>query len=243
MIPTTGFAALDWFLALLDAWGYGLVLLFTIFENLFVAGSFTPGETVVIAAAAVAANGQLMLTLVWISSFVGTVLGSNISYLLGHRAGLLGVRAFAERVSETRVGRLLRIDDDAIDEVYEHFHKDGAKTVFISRFAVGAKNFVPTVAGATRMPVFWFEVYTVLGAITYTSIMCAIGWFLGANFERALQVASGIGYVGLALFLGFGFALWYGRRKYKARKAAEHESAHEVNAEATGEASPDAEAE
>lgn len=219
MIPTTGFAALDWFLALLDAWGYPIVFFFTIFENLFVVGSFTPGETVVIAASAVAANGQLMLTFVWISSFIGTVTGSNISYLLGHRIGLLGVRAFAERVAETRIGRLLRIDDEAIDDVYDHFHEDGAKTVFISRFAVGAKNFVPTVAGATRMPVLWFELYTVLGAVTYTSIMCAIGWFLGANFERALQVASGIGYFGLTLFLGFGIAVWYGRRKYKAKRA------------------------
>jgi membrane-associated protein len=231
MIPTTGIAVLDWFLALLDAWGYLVVFVFTVFENLFVAGSFTPGETVVIAASAVAANGQLTLTFVWISSFVGTVVGSNISYLLGRRVGMGGVSAFAERFAETRVGRILRIDQDAVDEIYAHFHKEGAKTVFISRFAVGAKNFVPTVAGATKMPVVWFEIYTVVGAITYTSIMCAIGWFLGANFERALQVASGIGYFGLVLFLSFVFAVWYGGRKYKARKA-EREALEEAAAEA-----------
>jgi membrane protein DedA with SNARE-associated domain len=220
MIPSTGIPLLDWFLALLDAWGYLLVFGFTVFENLFVIGSLTPGETVVIAAAAVAANGQLQLVGVWIVSVVGTVVGSNLSYLLGRRSGLDGVRAFAGWAADTRIGRILRLDDESVDDVYEHFHQKGARTVFISRFAIGAKNFVPAVAGATHMPVFWFELYTLLGAIVYTSLMCAIGWFLGANLETALQVASGIGYVGLAILASLIFLAWYGRRRYKQRKTS-----------------------
>ena len=61
MMPLTGIPILDWFLNLLDAWGYLIVFGFTVFENLFVIGSLTPGETVVIAASAVASNGQLVV--------------------------------------------------------------------------------------------------------------------------------------------------------------------------------------
>ena len=219
MIPSTGVPAIDWFLALLDEWGYLIVLGFTIFENLFVIGSVTPGETVVIAASTVASNEGLMLRFVWIASTVGTIAGSNISYWLGRRAGMSGVEELVTSLAQTRIGKIVRIDPSGLCEVEEHFHTQGARTVFISRFAIGAKNFVPAVAGATRMPVFWFELYTLLGAVVYTSLMCIIGWFLGHNMSAALRVASGIGYVGLAILVGFLGLIWYGRQRYKLRKA------------------------
>lgn len=224
-MPSTGFPLIDWFLALLDSWGYLLVFGFTIFENLFVIGSVTPGETVVIAASTVAANGQLVLAGVWVASVVGTVLGSNVSYWAGRWAGLDAVKAFAGRIAATRIGRIMRIDAAALDEVRDHFHTVGAKTVLISRFAIGAKNFVPAMAGATNMPVFWFELYTAIGAVLYTSMMCLIGWFLGENLDLALRVASGIGYVGLGLMLLFLLAIWYGRVHYRKRRKADETTA------------------
>lgn len=216
-MPTTGIELLDAFLALLDTWGYLVVFGFTVFENLFVVGSLTPGETVVIAGSAVAANKLLLLWGVWLASLVGTVTGSNVSYFLGRRAGLVRVRAFAERAAASRIGRIMRVDASAIDDLRAHFHTRGSKTIFISRFAVGAKNFVPAMAGATHMPLFWFELYTVLGAASYTTIMCAIGWFLGENLDRALKVASGVGYAGLAVLVGFVVFLWWGGRRIRAR--------------------------
>ena len=50
MGPVTGIWLVDWFLSLLDDWGYLVTVAATIIENLFVIGSFTPGETVVMAA-------------------------------------------------------------------------------------------------------------------------------------------------------------------------------------------------
>lgn len=219
MIPQTGIPLLDWFLAALDAWGYLIVFGFTVFENLFVVGSLTPGETVVIVAALVAERGMLFLAGVWMASLIGTIAGSNVSYWLGRRAGMSGVRGFVARVADSRVGRILRIQEDALDDVYEHFHTQGAKTVFISRFAVGAKNFVPAIAGATHMPLFWFELYTVIGAVVYTTIMCTIGWFLGENLDRALKVVSNITWVGLLVFLAFVFSAVYARRRFQSRRS------------------------
>lgn len=223
MIPQTGIAVVDWFLAALESWGYLIVFGFTIFENLFVVGSFTPGETVVIAGAFVASQDSLAISGVWFASVVGTVIGSNISYWMGRRAGLDSVKAFTERVAATRLGRIFRIDAEGLDEVHEHFHTEGAKTVLISRFAIGAKNFVPAVAGATEMPVFWYELYTLLGAILYTSIMCAIGWFLGENIDVALTVASGMGYAGLAIMAVFVGGVIVARNRIKARRAKRDE--------------------
>lgn len=220
MAPQTGFAPLDWFLALLDSWGYLIVFGFTIFENLFVIGTLTPGETVVIAAAFVSSGGGLSLPLVWVASVIGTVVGSNVSYILGRRAGIEAVRAFTERLAATRLGRILRIDPDSLDEIEAHFEVDGSKTVYFSRFAVGAKNFVPAMAGAVRMPLFWYEFHTVLGALTYTTLMCLIGWFLGENMDRAMQVATSMSWVGLILLIIFLSVLAAARRRLKARREA-----------------------
>lgn len=243
IIPQTGVAWLDWFLSLLDNWGYLIVFGATVFENLFVLGSFTPGETVVVAGSFVAARGLLFLPGVWMASMLGTLVGSNVSYFLGKRAGLDAVRAFVERAAATRIGRIVRINASGLDEVHDHFHTQGAKTVLISRFAVGAKNFVPAMAGATGMPVFWFELYTLIGAVIYTSAMCIVGWFLGENFDQAMAVVSRIGIAGLLLFAGFIASLVWARhrvgsrsaRKKEARKGQLQEDGAAVSPEDSGE--------
>lgn len=234
MIPATGMPFLDWFLALLDNWGYGVVFGFSLFENLFVVGSFTPGETVVVAASLLAARDLLFISGVWAAALIGTLVGSNISYFMGRRAGLSGVTDFAMRMSATRMGRLLRIHPEGVDEVYEHFHTDGAKTVLLARFAIGAKNFVPAVAGATHMPVLWFELYTLLGTLIYATGMCAIGWFLGGNIDFALVVIRRLGYAGLAVFVVFVVSAVWARRRIKARRAAKVAAEKDLRASGQG---------
>ncbi len=211
--PITGIVIVDWFLSLLDTWGYLLVFGFTIFENLFVIGSFTPGETVVMAAAFLSTpdKGSLTLSLVWIASVVGTVTGSNISYFLGRRGG---------RDALMRFGKRFRISAERINEAEAYFCKYGSKTVFMSRFAAGFKNFVPMIAGVSKMHLAYFEAWTLLGAITYTSLMCAIGWFVGENFDRALAISSRIGIVGMVLFAIVIAIALIGRRRFLDRQRA-----------------------
>lgn len=211
MAPITGVPIIDWFLALLDSWGYLLVTIFTVIENLFVIGSFTPGETMVIAAAFLTTPGQghLSLPIVWMCSVLGTVTGSNLSYLFGRRGG---------RDALLKYGRRFRVTEEKVAAAEAYFFLHGSKTVMLSRFAAGFKNFVPVLAGVSKMPLLYFEGWTLLGAITYTSLMCAVGYFLGENFDRALTVARGFTYFGLVLFLiVLGLAL-YGRYRFIQRR-------------------------
>ncbi|MDP2233308.1 MAG: DedA family protein [Actinomycetota bacterium] len=214
MQPLTGIPIVDWILGFMDVWGYAFVAFFTIFENLFIIGSFTPGETVVMAAAFLATpqNGHLWLPIVWISSVIGTVVGSNLSYWFGRRGG---------RETLLRYGRRFRIDEERVAAAEAYFYRHGSKTVFLSRFVAGFKNFVPVIAGMGRMPMAYFQGWTLLGAITYTSLMCAIGYFVGENFDRALTIARDLGYFGLAMFLLFIGLLAFGRRKFSAHRRDE----------------------
>ncbi len=207
--PVTGIGILDWFLALLGTWGYLIVFGFTISENIFILGSFTPGETVVMAAAFVASQGDLNLAGVWIVSVIGTMVGTNLSYLLGRKGG---------RTAITHWGERFHIPLMRIEAAEEYFHKHGSKTVFLARFAAGVKNFVPTIAGASHMGLLWFELFSLLGAFAYTTLMVAIGYFLGSNFDLALKIASQIGIFGTLLFVALIVFALVGRRRYiKAR--------------------------
>ena len=214
MEPITGIALVDWFLALLEVHGYLLVFGFTIFENLFVIGSFTPGETVVMAAAFMSTPqmGSLNITWVWIVSVVGTVTGSNISYWVGRIGG---------RDTFLRIGKRFRVKEKHIVAAEEYFYTHGSKTVLFSRFAAGFKNFVPMIAGVSKMHLGYFEGWTIAGAIIYTSLMCAVGYFVGENFDRALTIAAQIGWVGMILFLGLIVAIVWGRKKLARQRIEE----------------------
>lgn len=203
---TTGIAIVDWALGLLAApWGYLIVFGFTVSENIFILGSFTPGETVVVAAAFVASAGDLNLAAVWIASVVGGSIGSNIGYFVGRRGG---------RETLMRYGDRFHMSEKRLAAAEEYFFKHGSPTVFVARFAAGVKNLVPMIAGASRMHIGWFELYTVLGAMAQTSVMVAIGYFVGTNIDFALKIASQVGILGLVLFLTVVVLALVGRRRY-----------------------------
>ena len=203
--PVTGIAIVDWFLGLLGQWGYLIVFGFTVSENIFILGSFTPGETIVVAAAFLGSRGDLSLAGVWLASVLGTLVGSNISYVIGRRGG---------RDALTRWSDRFRIPLMRIEAAEEYFYNHGSKTVFLARFAAGVKNFVPMIAGASHMGLFWFELFSLLGAIAQTTLMVAIGYFVGENFDLALKIASQVGIVGFLLFVGVIVLLLVGRRRY-----------------------------
>ena len=207
-MPQTGFAPLDWFLAALDTWGHLIVIGFTISENLFVIGSFTPGETVVMAAGFVSEAGGLNPWLVGVSSLVGTLTGSNLSYWFGRRGG---------RDALLRWGGKF-FDEERITAAEEYFELHGNKTVLVSRFAAGFKNFVPVIAGASRMRLWIFELYTFIGALMYTTLMVVLGIIFADNFDRALSVARSIGWFGLFLLVAMLAFLFWGRSKYIAAR-------------------------
>ena len=236
MAPQTGFAPLDWFLAALDAWGYLIVALFTISENLFVLGSFTPGETVVMAAGFVSEMGGLNPWLVGIASLVGTMTGSNLSYWFGRRGGRAGLLRWGGKF----------FDDERITAAEEYFERHGNKTVLISRFAAGFKNFVPVIAGASRMRIWIFELYTFIGALMYTTLMIVLGIVFADNFDRALSVAKSIGWFGLFVLVAMLAFLFWGRSKYIAARVdkfvelAEEDEAAEEEAAALAASAPGA---
>ncbi len=172
---------LNWALGALDQHGYAIVFAATVLENLFIIGSFTPGDVITTAAAFTAStpNGNsLSVGGLFAAAVAGTWIGSNISYFVGARGGL----AFIERV-----GPRFGISVEAIEAGDEYFDRRGPATIIFARFVAVMKNLAPTIAGASRLKLWVFEVYSLIGAVLYAGILVALGWFLGENFRQGLK--------------------------------------------------------
>ncbi len=171
---------LDWALSALGTWGYLIVFLATMLENLFIVGSFTPGDVLTAAAAFTAATQQGTASTrsrssrsrPWARSSAPTSATSSAG------AGVATSSSASVRASASRSRRSRRARSTST--------ATGRQTIIIARFVAVMKNLAPALAGAAHMNVFWFEVYTLVGSMGYAGILVGIGWFLGANFEQGL---------------------------------------------------------
>ena len=191
------------------------------FENLFVIGSFTPGELMVMAAGFVTVKGGLDPALVAASSMAGTLVGTNLSYYFGRRGGRQALERWGGRF----------FDEDRIRASEEYFELHGSPTVLFARFAAVFKNFVPVIAGVSKMRIWIFELYTIIGALIYTTLMLMLGRIFAENFDRAIAIARNLTWLGTILLVAaLAFLLW-GRRKVHARRIETLAETAEVMAE------------
>lgn len=227
-IPATGIALVDAALRLLVEHAYLITLLATVLENLPVIGSLTPGETIVLAAGFVASlspNDAIVPVAVFIVAFIGSLAGSNVSYLIGRRGG---------RPALERYGHRVKLGERRIKDAEGYFERHGHRTILLGRFAPGIKNLAPLLAGVSHMDLLVFEFYTVVGAAVYAAAMVALGYFFGSNFSLLLKIVSRIGWGALALFVIVVGGGWlFERRRYiRRREAVDIAAAEAAEAEA-----------
>ena len=228
--------ALAWALSALAAFGYRIVFAATVLENLFIVGSFTPGDVITAGAAVAATTAQGAHLSPWgliAVATVGSVIGANVSYFIGFRGG----RELLERA-----GPRFGIDKTAIEATEEYFHRHGSVTILLARFIAVIKNIAPAVAGASRMNLFWFELYTTISAVGYSAILVGVGWFLGENFRVGLKYFGAVSWVGFAIVIAVVAVLWIGKRRHDRQLVADNAEEFEEESQAKQAAKDAAEA-
>jgi membrane protein DedA with SNARE-associated domain len=173
-----------WLVDLFARYGYAVVFVGVFLEN---AGLPVPGETALLAGAALSRSGALFLPWVIATAVVGAIFGDNIGFLIGRRGG----RALLDRF-----GSKLGVTPDRLVEFDRFFDKHGAKTVFIARFVTGLRVFGAVLAGASDLPWGRFLLYNATGAVAWATTFGAIGYFLAYSWET---LEEWIGRSGLVL--------------------------------------------
>ncbi|WP_125705415.1 VTT domain-containing protein [Lacticaseibacillus daqingensis] len=153
-------------------WTYLLLFLMVFIETGVVIFPFLPGDSLLFAACALAANEayHLNVWLLFALFLAAAVLGDTVNYEIGKHLGLA-----AERSS--LFGRLINHDKLASAEAF--FNKHGGKTIAIARFMPLVRTFAPFVAGGSNMHYPKFIHYNLLGGFLWVTMCCVAGFFFG----------------------------------------------------------------
>jgi len=142
-----------------------------------------------------------------------TFLGAVLAATAGSVVGALILYALGAVLSEERlmwllqkVGRFVGFTQKDIDRGFQWFEKHGAPVVFFGRLIPLVRSVVSIPAGAARMPLAKFVVWTALGSTLWNVVWIAIGQVLGEQWEKADAWAGTFQYVVVALFVVVGFA-------------------------------------
>ena len=192
----------DWIVDLFARYGYAVVFIGVFLEN---AGLPVPGETALLAGAALAHYGRLSLPWVVVTAIGAAILGDNLGFFIGRRAG----RPLVERYG-ARIGLTPR----RLDQFNRFFARHGPKTVFIARFITGLRVFCVVLAGASdlRWPTFLF--YNATGAVVWSTTIGVVGYALGQSWDRLEKIVGRTGVIGFAVFVALtAYAVLRARRQ------------------------------
>lgn len=184
---------LDFLTRYISAYGYYIVFLALLFENLFITGLVIPGETVLLAAAAFAGAGTLNITYIILTAIVAATIGNVAGYFIGEHGG----RPLIEKYG----GRFF--SEERIKAAEEYFDQQGTKTVFLGRFAAGIRVFIPLLAGASKMNFLKFLAYTVAAVVLWSVGIGLLGYFFGQNWPLIRSLVGRFGIFVLVLIIGF----------------------------------------
>jgi membrane-associated protein len=183
------------------AWTYLLLFAIVFCETGLVVTPFLPGDSLLFAAGAFAANGSLSIWALIGALIVAAVLGDTANYAVGH---FLGGRLL-------RSGRLIK--PAHLAQTHEFFEKYGGKTVIIARFVPIVRTFAPFVAGLGSMSYGRFMSYNVVGGAGWV-LVCTLAGYLFGNLPFVQKNFSLVVLMIIVLSLLPGaWEIWQARRR------------------------------
>lgn len=184
-------------LALLDALnpekiiekgGLLLVALIIFAESGLFIGFFLPGDSLLFVTGFLTSKPSGLphidqpLPVVCLVLFIAAVVGDQVGYQFGKRAG--------PSLFNRPDSRLFR--QSHVAKATEFFERHGPKTIVLARFVPIVRTFAPIVAGVTGMPYRTFTIFNIVGGALWAVGLTIAGYFLGQidviknNLEVAL---------------------------------------------------------
>lgn len=188
------------------AWIYGILFLIIFAETGLVVTPILPGDSLLFAVGAIAANPESGLNVFVAGAviLIAAVIGDTVNYSVGKFAGV---------TLSQKYPRLIK--PEYLAKTHEFFERYGGKTIILARFVPIVRTFAPFVAGSGAMDYRRFMVFNVVGAVAWVALLLPAGWFFGAlpwvkkNFEL---VVLGIVFVSVLPMLVEIFREWRKRK-------------------------------
>ena len=190
-------------------WTYAILFAIVFAETGLVVTPFLPGDSLLFAAGALAAQGGLSIPLMMVLLFVAAVLGDALNYHIGKA---IGPPAFSGRYRFLKKGHL--------EKTRRFFEKHGGKAIIYARFVPIVRTFAPFVAGVGTMNYGRFLAFNVIGAFIWVVGFVGAGALFGNipivknNFSKVILLIIIVSVLPIAWE---AYAAWREARREKAR--------------------------
>ncbi|MFJ1595219.1 DedA family protein [Kitasatospora albolonga] len=134
-----------------------------------VVGALLPGQTAVVLSGVLAWHGHVTVGAALLTALVGAVLGNLAGYAIGSRCK---ERLMARMTSRSRHRRVT-------ERALRLIERRGGGAVFVGRFTAVLRTLVPTLCGATRMPLRRYLLWSVLSSAVWAPAFVLIGYVMG----------------------------------------------------------------
>jgi membrane-associated protein len=162
--------ALKQLTATYGVWTYVILGLVVFCETGLVITPFLPGDSLLFAAGAIAADPTAGLSplVLYIIFTIAAILGDSVNYAIGARWGV--------KIFDLNLPFVKR---EYLDRANEFYAKHGAKMIVMARFVPIVRTFAPFAAGIAKMDYKTFITYNVVGAFIWTTLFIWAGYFFG----------------------------------------------------------------
>lgn len=185
-------------------WGGPLMVCLLVFvETGMFVGFFLPGDSLLVTAGVFAAAGQLKLIWLLAAVTLSAIVGDQLGYFIGRKAGPSLFKREDSRFFKKR----------HLHNAHEFYEKYGTKTIILARFVPIIRTFCPPVAGAAGMTYSRFLPYDILGGFLWVWGMVLLGYTLGRsvpNIDKRIHYVIAI--VVIVSLMPAAYHAWKARR-------------------------------
>ncbi|MCK9351845.1 MAG: VTT domain-containing protein [Candidatus Pacebacteria bacterium] len=189
--------------AIIKTAGYFGVTAIIFAESGLLLGFFLPGDSLLFTAGVLAAAGFLNIWILVPLVFAAAVLGDNLGYFLGRKAG---VKLFQREES-------FFFKRSNVDKAKKFFEEHGRRSIVLARFVPVVRAFVPPIAGVGQMEYRRFLAYDLLGGALWACGLPILGYVLGTTVPDIDRYLLPI--VGFIIFVSLlpAAKLWFSQKK------------------------------
>jgi membrane protein DedA with SNARE-associated domain len=164
-----------------------------------------PSEPTMLAAGFAASEGRWTVLAAALVGTVANVIGSWLGYAIGYYG----------RVEALEKHKWIHLDAKQIARNEKWFHDHGGITVFVTRLLPIVRTFSSVPAGAARMHLVPFTLYTAAGCFIWMFALTYTGYQVGENWRELQEKLHLFDYVIAATIVAavayFGLKWWRGR--------------------------------
>lgn len=169
---------LNWLVNTISSMGYPGIVILMFIESTFIP---LPSELVIPPAGYLISQNQMSWVGLILSGTVGSLLGALFNY---------AIAVYLGRPFILKYGKYFGISQKHFIKGEIFFQRHGNISTFVGRLILGVRHYISFPAGLARMDLKKFCFYTAFGAGIWVWVLAYIGYLVGNNREKVMEVSK-----------------------------------------------------